>query len=85
MPTNDSLMYMLDKPVEAKPVKEIIEMSPAVLEGITDAKAAKLKEALGVSTIAELATNRFVLWAQALVTIAKVEREPAPAGKTVDV
>jgi hypothetical protein len=74
MPTNESLSELLDKAVENKPVKEIIQMSPAVLQGMSDADAEALQRALGVKTIEQLANHKLVLMAQALVTVARFER-----------
>lgn len=74
MATNQSLEDMLDKAVETKPVKEIIQMSPEVLQGVSEADAAALKAAFNIKTIEDLATNKFVLAAQALVTIARFEK-----------
>ena len=74
MPANDSLMYVLDKQHEQKTLKEIITLSPAAFEGISDEKARLLHEALGVKTIADLADNKHVRWAQALTVLATAEK-----------
>lgn len=74
MPTNESLSELLDKAVENKPVKEIIQMSPAVLQGMSEADAEALQRALGIKTIEQLANHKLVLMAQALVTVARFER-----------
>jgi hypothetical protein len=74
MPVNESLEHVLDKEWEKKSLKEIVSASPSVLEGISDTKAEALKAALGVKTIEQLATNKYVLWAQALTTLAKAEK-----------
>jgi hypothetical protein len=74
MPTNESLSELLDKAVENKPVKEIIQMSPAVLQGMSEADAEALQRALGVKTIEQLANHKLVLMAQALVNVARFER-----------
>jgi len=74
MPTNESLSELLDKAVENKPVKEIIQMSPAVLQGMSEADAEALQRALGIKTIEQLANHKLVLMAQALVNVARFER-----------
>lgn len=74
MVTNQSLSSILDKTVETMPLKEIVKQSPAALSGLSEKKAELLKQALGVSTIAELASNKFVLQAQALATLSEHER-----------
>jgi len=74
MPVNESLASVLDKAYEQKPLKQLVGLSPGILEGLSDKKAALLKDALGVDTIEELATNKFVLQAQALVTLARFEK-----------
>lgn len=74
MATNESLGNMLDKAVETKPVKEIIKMSPEMLQGVSKADADALQKAFNIKTIEDFATNKFVLMAQALVTVAKHEK-----------
>ena len=74
MPTNESLSETLDKAWEEKPLKEIVKQSPEILQGISEKKAQALKDALGVKTVAELATNKYVLWAQALNNLAPYEK-----------
>ena len=43
----------------------------SALQGVSDSDAQHLKEAFGIDTIRELATNKFVLWAQAINVLAK--------------
>ena len=74
MAVNDSIKKMVDKAWEAKPVAEIVRQSPGILQGLTPERAAKIAEALGIKTVKELATNKYVLWAQALVTLAEAEK-----------
>lgn len=64
------LTEMLDKDFENKPIKEVVKASPAALQGISDAGAEALKKYLGISTIEDMATNKFFMWAQAMTTIA---------------
>lgn len=76
MPTNESLMYVLDKEHETKSLKDIIGLSPAALEGISDEKAKQLQQALGAKTIKDLANSKYVKRAQALVALAEAEKTP---------
>lgn len=59
----------LDKECEDKSLKEILDASPAALAGITDAKAAALKELLGVKTIRDLGSNKYFAVAGVLVAL----------------
>ena len=74
MPTNDSLTEILDKAYEKLPLKEILQLSPAALQGVTDKDAELLKQAFNIKTIEDLATNKFFRWAQALATLAPYEK-----------
>lgn len=74
MPTNQSLTNILDKAYETKPLKEIIEASPAALQGVSEKDAEALKQAFNIKTIKDLADNKFIRWAQALVTLAAQEK-----------
>ncbi|MBF0455355.1 MAG: hypothetical protein HQL72_11130 [Magnetococcales bacterium] len=74
MKVNESLTEILDKAWEDKALSDIVKQSPEVLQGISEKKAQALKEALGVKTIAELATNKYVLWAQALNNLSGYEK-----------
>lgn len=82
MAINESLAHILDKSHEQMPLRDLVKESPAAFQGLTDKRAELLKEALGVKTIADLAGNKFVLWAQALVTLAEHEKLAA-TDKTV--
>jgi hypothetical protein len=73
MPVNESLRNILDKAWEEKPLAEIIQQSPEVLQGLSAEKAAQLKAALGVTTIEQFANNKYVRWAQALTSLAPHE------------
>lgn len=60
-----------DKEYETKPVEELASAPVAALQGISDAKAELLKEALNIKTVKELGTNKFFLWAQAVAKLAE--------------
>lgn len=74
MPTNESLANIVDKAWEEKSLKEILAASPAALQGVTDADAQLLDQALQIKTVEAMGTNKFFLWAQALVTLAAQEK-----------
>ncbi|MBJ8345316.1 hypothetical protein [Antrihabitans sp. YC2-6] len=60
-----------DKAYEDKSVEELAKAPVAALQGISDAKAALLTEALGVKTVGDLGTNKYFLWAQAVAKLAE--------------
>jgi predicted RecB family nuclease len=62
----------LDKAYEGKSLKELCDMPLAGFEGLTD-ESAKHLEKLGVKTVRDLAEWKFVLWAQGIVALSKVE------------
>lgn len=61
----------VDKAYEGKSVIDLANAPVEALQGISPAKAAALKEALGVETIKDLGTNKYVRWAQAITTLAE--------------
>ncbi|HYD30476.1 MAG TPA: hypothetical protein VEB64_06410 [Azospirillaceae bacterium] len=69
--SGNAFAKMLDKAHENKSIQEIVDLSPAALQGVSEADAQALDKAFGIKTIGGLAANKFVLWAQALNTIAK--------------
>lgn len=69
MAVSVNLSKALDKDFEDKSVKEILDASPAALAGITDAKAAILKDALGIKTIRDLGSNKYFAVAGVLVAL----------------
>lgn len=74
MALNPSIASMVDKAYENKTLKEIAAASPAALQGVSDGDAEKLLAAFNIKTIEDLATNKFILWAQAITTLAKWEK-----------
>ena len=62
---------ILDKAYEDKDFKELAAAPVSALQGVSDGDAEHLKEAFGIETIRDLATNKFVLWAQAINVLAK--------------
>jgi hypothetical protein len=63
------LSHSLDKSYEGKPLKEILDASPAALAGVTDDDAKKLAEAFNIKTVRQLGANKFFNVAHALVEL----------------
>ena len=59
----------LDKAYEQKEFADLAKAPVDALEGVSAADAAALAQALGIKTIADLATNKYVLWAQAITAL----------------
>jgi hypothetical protein len=65
------LAKFLDKSYENADFAELAAAPVSALQGVSDSDAQHLKDAFGIDTIRELATNKFVLWAQAINVLAK--------------
>lgn len=74
MPVNESLKDILDKEWEDKSLKDICQASPAALQGVSEGDAEKLQAAFNIKTVADLATNKFFLWAQAIYNLSRAEK-----------
>lgn len=61
----------LDKAYEGKDFGDLVDAPVSALQGVSDGDAEHLKAAFGITTIRELATNKFVLWAQAINVLGK--------------
>ncbi len=61
----------LDKAYEQKGFGELVNAPVDALAGVSEADAQALSSALGIKTIGDLATNKYVLWAQAIATLSK--------------
>ncbi len=61
----------VDKAFEGQDFSALAKAPVSALQGVSDADAVALKQSLGIVTIADLATNKFVLWAQAITTLSK--------------
>ena len=62
---------ILDKDYEGKDFPELAKAPVSALQGLSEGDADHLKQALGIETVRDLATNKFVLWAQAINVLAK--------------
>ena len=56
----------VDKAYEQQSFAELAKAPVAALQGVSEADAEALAKAFGIRTIADLATNKVVLWAQAI-------------------
>jgi len=74
-----SFSPFLDQAFQGKPLKEILESSPAALRGVTDEDADRLQQAFGITTIRKLASNRFFKIAQAILAVETQEFDPGPS------
>ena len=61
----------LDKAYEQQEFAQLADAPVAALQGISDAGAEQLNAVLGVKTVRDLATNKYVLWAQAITNLSK--------------
>jgi hypothetical protein len=67
----------LDKAYENKEFDELIDSPVDALEGLSKADAEALHKALNIKTIRDLADNKFVLRAQAIVNLARTGKKTA--------
>ena len=63
----------LDKAWEGKSFKEIAEAPPSALAGVSEKDAELLAQALGITTIRDMANSKLFKWAQAIVIAADLE------------
>jgi hypothetical protein len=65
------LAKILDTAYENADFADLAAAPVSALQGVSESDAEHLKAAFGIDTIRELATNKFVLWAQAINVLAK--------------
>jgi hypothetical protein len=61
----------LDKAYETMEFSELVGAPVDALAGVSAADAEALAKALNIKTIGDLATNKYVLWAQAIHGLSK--------------
>ncbi|MFN8522494.1 MAG: hypothetical protein U0821_05235 [Chloroflexota bacterium] len=61
----------VDKAFEDKSFAELADAPVDALQGVSAADAAALRSALNIKTVRDLANNKFVAWAQAIVALSK--------------
>lgn len=65
-----NLSKLVDKKYANLPPSKLLQLPVHAIRGITERDSELLKESLGVETIGDLANNKFILLAQAIVTLA---------------
>lgn len=65
------LSSKFDKAYEDKSIEELAKAPLAALQGLSDADAQKLQDALGIKTVKDLGTNKYFLWAQGVAKLAE--------------
>lgn len=69
MSVSVNLAKALDKAYENKSIDEILQAPPSALAGLTENHDKLLREALGITTIAELGSNKYFALAGVLVAL----------------
>ena len=59
----------LDKAYENSTLEEILNASPSALAGVSDRDAELLKDALGITTVRDLGSNKYFALAGVLVAL----------------
>lgn len=70
MPVSVNLDKGLDKAYENTSLDDLLASPVAALAGVSDGDAAKLQDAFGIKTVADLGRNKYVRLAVALVDLA---------------
>jgi len=78
MPFPDHLASLIDETARAKSFSDLARCSPGILAGLTHAQGAQVMEALDTRTIEGVAASKYVLWAQAIATLARHEKTDLP-------
>jgi hypothetical protein len=60
----------VDKSYETKSISELADAPVEALQGVTASDAEHLKAAFNITTVRDLGTNKFFLWAQAIAKLA---------------
>ena len=66
-----TITQYVDKAYENKEFGAIASAPVSALQGVSSADAEALQKAFGIKTVHDLATNKFVLWAQAINVLAE--------------
>jgi predicted metalloprotease with PDZ domain len=72
MPISANLDKVLDKAFETSTVAELVDAPVSALSGISEADAEALQQAFNIKTIGDLADNRYVRAAIAIVEMAGI-------------
>lgn len=60
------IVKFFDKAYEDKDIEELVNAPVAAISGVSDADARDLKQAFGIETVGDLATNKYVRLAQGI-------------------
>ena len=55
---------------ESKSIPELADAPVGALQGVSDSDAEHLEAAFGITTVRDLGTNKYFLWAQAVAQLA---------------
>ncbi len=73
------------KAYEGKTLTELTEAPVAALKGVSEADGKRLKEALQIDTIRDMATNRLAEWARGIVILADTEEGKTKQGGRINI
>ena len=66
MERSEFIVKFYDKAYEDKSIEELVDAPVSAISGVSDSDAADLKEAFGIETVEDLATNGYVKLAQGI-------------------
>jgi len=69
-----NLDAVLDKAYESSTLSELANAPVAALAGVSDADAEALQKAFNIKTIGDLAGNKYIRAAQAIVELSKISK-----------
>lgn len=78
MSLREFVIKYFDKAYENLSLKELRDAPVSAISGVSETDAADLKKAFGINTVADFATNKYVLLAQAINTFSRY------SGKVLD-
>ncbi len=61
----------LDKAYESKSLAELADAPVDAIQGVSEGDAQHLKDAFNITTVRDLGTNEYFLWAQAITKLAE--------------
>jgi hypothetical protein len=61
----------VDKAYESNSVAELADAPVEALQGVSEGDAQHLKDAFNITTVRDLGTNKYFLWAQAITKLAE--------------
>ena len=74
MAISANLDKVLDKAYESRSLTELVEAPVSALAGVSQADADALQKAFGIKSVGDLATNKYVAAALAIVAMARLEK-----------